>query len=185
MEEEKQTFGFRQRWFPSPEDAEELKGQRDEKKGRAYSSFEIPMIDFFGRWVRTLAVGGFLTWITLWGGCNLAFNNYEYSKGTRTGMINKFSERGLIWKTYEGQMALEGMVSGGSYAGANVWDFSLDRQRRHGENTEELTKEIQTYLESGTKVKVDYIEPLRTWPWRSGTNYLIQKVVPIKSKEEQ
>lgn len=140
---------------------------------------------FFGRWIRTIAVGGFLGWSTLWGGYKLVFNDYEYSKGTRTGMINKFSEKGLIWKTYEGQMALEGMVSNKGYAGANVWDFSLDRQKRHREDTEELAKKIQSYLESGTKVKVNYIEPFTTWPWRSGTNYLIQKVEPIKAEEEK
>lgn len=104
-------------------------------------------------------------------------------------MINKFSKKGLIWKTYEGQMALEGITSSDSYVGANVWDFSLDRQARHGENIDELSKKIQTYLESGQKVKIDYIEPFTTWPWRSETNFLIQNVSPslkaVKVEKEQ
>lgn len=173
MESEKQTF--RQRWFPNMDDAYEA------SKNKGYGDLGC----FFGRWARTVLVSGVLAWATLWGGCNLAGNDFEYSKGARTGMINKFTEKGLIWKTYEGEMALEGIVSGENYSGANVWDFSLDNQSRHGENREELAKKIQSYLESGTKVKVTYVEPFTTWPWRSGTNYLIQSVEPIKPRAEK
>lgn len=170
MESEKQTF--KQRWFPNIDDAEESGGDK------WYGDIGC----FFGRWARTFLVGGALTWMTLWGGCNIVGNDFEYSKGTRTGMVNKFAQKGIIWKTYEGQMALEGIVSGGNYAGANVWDFSLDNQSRHGENRDELAKKIQDYLESGTKVKVNYIEPWTTWPWRSESNYLIQSVEPVGEK---
>ncbi len=109
-------------------------------------------------------------------------NNYEYSKGTRVGVINKFSERGTFWKTWEGQLALEGIVSSGNNVGANVWDFSLDRQHRHGEDIKFIGEKIQKYLESGTKVKVTYTQPWVSWPWRSGTDYLVQSVDPIEPK---
>ncbi|KAF0200154.1 MAG: hypothetical protein FD167_5758, partial [bacterium] len=82
---------FREKWFPSISD-------------------DIEVGTMLGRYARTLSIGGFLIVTTAWGGYNLLFNNYEYSKGTRSGMINKFSEKGLIWKTYEGQMAFEGIV---------------------------------------------------------------------------
>ena len=169
MESEKQSF--RQRWFPNMGDSEEAGSDK------WYGDVGC----FFGRWARTAVVGATLSWLTIWGGCNIAGNNFEYSEGARTGMINKFTKKGLIWKTYEGEMALEGMVSGENYSGANVWDFSLDREARHGEKTEALVKKIQGYLDTGTKVKVTYTEPFITWPWRSGTNYLIQNVEPIKS----
>ena len=35
------------------------------------------------------------------GGCKV-LNNYEYSSGSRAGMVNKMSHKGIIWKTYEG-----------------------------------------------------------------------------------
>jgi hypothetical protein len=43
-------------------------------------------------------------------GCPVA-NSWKYSEGTRVGMVNKISQKGAIWKTHEGQMALEGIVS--------------------------------------------------------------------------
>lgn len=117
-----------------------------------------------------------------WGACNAVGNNIDYSRGERTGMINKVSERGLIWETYEGQLALEGIVSGNGSSGANVWDFSLDRQAKHGEDTQELVQKLREYMRTGQKVKVTYIEQLSTWPWRSETDYLIQDVEPIKAE---
>ncbi|MBI2666533.1 hypothetical protein HYX13_02885 [Candidatus Woesearchaeota archaeon] len=110
-------------------------------------------------------------------------NNITYSEGVRVGMINKFSNRGLFWKTYEGEMALEGIASGENSVGANVWRFSLDRYAKHGEDVKTLVKEVLSYAESGTKAKVTYVEPLVTWPWRSGTDYLVQSIEPIEEKK--
>lgn len=119
------------------------------------------------------------------GGCNM-LNNYEYSSGSRAGMINKISKKGFLWKTYEGQMALEGIVSSGESMGANVWDFSIDNQARHGENVNELSKKLNEALESGQKVKVNYIEVWGGWPWRGSTGHYVQSIEPIiKTKAEK
>ncbi len=114
-------------------------------------------------------------------GCNIG-NNIEYSNGGRVGVINKFTKKGLIWKTYEGEMALEGIVSSGGAMGANIWQFSLDNQARHGENIGELANKIDDYLKGGAKVRIDYVEPWTAWPWRSGTDYLVQKIEPMQDK---
>lgn len=173
---EKKKFTLRQKWFPNYDDAVEITNQKEEtcdyKKDYSY------LFQLFGRWARTLFLSGAL----IWGGYQGIGNNIKYSEGTRTGMINKISEKGLIWKTSEGQIALEGIVSGNNMIGANVWDFSIDRQSRHGENKKELVKKMRKYIDSGTKVKVDYIEPLTTWPWRSETDYLIQSIETVEKK---
>ncbi|MBI4440687.1 hypothetical protein HY639_00825 [Candidatus Woesearchaeota archaeon] len=137
-----------------------------------YNGFNV----FLGRWARTLGLAAALGWGTFQG----VGNDYVYSEGIRTGMINKFSHRGVVWKTYEGEMALEGIASRGNYTGANVWRFSLDNQARHGENVDDLAQKIRTSLEANQKVKVSYIEPLTTWPWRSETDYLVVKVEPVQ-----
>ena len=38
---------------------------------------------------------------------------YGYSDGQRTGDIYKFSKKGIIWKSWEGEMYLGGLVSSG------------------------------------------------------------------------
>jgi|SRR3989338_500614 len=105
-------------------------------------------------------------------------NNYICSEGSRVGQINKFSKKGVIWKTYEGTLALQGL----SNQGANLWDFSIDRQARQGENVEKLAEDVQKYLDSQELVKVTYKEPWATWPWRSDTDYLIQKIEAAEKK---
>ena len=116
------------------------------------------------------------------GGC-ASCNNYDYSDGVRVGVINKSSKKGYVWKTYEGQMALEGIVSTGETVGANVWHFSIDKKARHGENVEELTTRLNQFLESGTKVKIKYIEAGCPWPTRGETSYYIQGVEHATKKE--
>lgn len=116
--------------------------------------------------------------ISLIGGGECA-NRYEYSSGTRTGMINKISKKGLFWKTFEGQMALEGIVSGGGQSGANVWDFSIDGSERQGENEYLLAKKAEEALQTGSKVRIKYHQPLWTWPWRGSTSYFIQSIEPM------
>ena len=130
---------------------------------------------------RTLALGAFFVGSLALGPCNF-LNNYEYSSGERTGMINKISKKGLVWKTYEGQMALEGISSTGGSVGANLWDFSIDGQARHGENAERIVQDIKRYMQSGQKVRVIYVEPVTTWPWRSKTDYLVQSVDSVGSR---
>ena len=133
------------------------------------------------RWVRTLALTGAL----IWGVYQGIGNNIEYSRGEMTGMINKVSEKGLLWKTYEGQLALEGIVSRDNSVGANVWNFSLDRQARRGEDTQKIVTELQGFMRDGTKVVVAYNQPFAAWPWRSKTRHLIQRVEPAGKAEQQ
>ena len=110
-------------------------------------------------------------------------NRTEYSNGLRVGVVNKFTEKGLFWKTYEGEMALEGITSSGSTSGANVWDFSLDGNREHGEDTEALATKIRTYAESATKVSMTYRQSFFHWPWRGSTDYWVQTIEPVTGQK--
>ena len=60
-----EKFTFRQRWFPGIDDSEKF------SKDKWYAE----VIDFFGRYVRTAAVGSAL----LWAGCQAVGNSVEYS----------------------------------------------------------------------------------------------------------
>ncbi len=82
-------------------------------------------------------------------------------------------------------MALEGLVSGGGHAGANVWDFSIDGSARNGENSEELVRKLEQALNNGSKVKITYRQPLLKWPWRGDTSYFILNVEPINDEQSK
>ncbi len=112
-------------------------------------------------------------------GCGSITNSWKYSEGDRVGMVNKVSKKGAIWKTNEGQMALEGIVSGGGSTGANVWDFSIDNYLPD-DKQDELIKQLNTAMNAEQKVKIHYTEMFCTFPWRSGSNVLIQSVKPIQ-----
>jgi hypothetical protein len=129
---------------------------------------------------RTLASG--LVALTLLcggvGGCTAITNNWQTSEGDRVGMVNKISKKGIFWKTYEGQMALEGVASGGNSVGANTWDFSIDNYLAT-EKQEDYTNQLRRVMDSGQKVKIHYKEMLCTFPWRSGSGVLIESIQPL------
>ena len=51
-----------------------------------------------------------------------------YSEGIRVGSVQKFSQRGFVNKSWEGELVMEGTKfkgSNGSVRGGNVWAFSV------------------------------------------------------------
>lgn len=99
-----------------------------------------------------------LTGYTYW------FYYRSYGDGFREGYFQKFSRKGNIFKTYEGELVLEGFGSRGMPKGtnfsANYFYFSaVDEQI-----ADSLEKSI------GKTIKVHYTQYLRSLPWR-GDNY--------------
>jgi hypothetical protein len=84
-----------------------------------------------------------------------------YSEGIRTGELIKISSKGVLFKTWEGELS-QGI------SGAQIFKFSiLDKD----EKVIEDLKEFQ-----GKYVKVTYVERYRTFPWWGDTNYFVTKV---------
>jgi hypothetical protein len=113
------------------------------------------------------------------GGCPI-LNSWHYSEGDRVGMVNKISKKGLIWETYEGEMVLEGIVSDGKASGANTWDFAVDNYLPVSKR-DELKKKVEDSMNAQQKVKIHYVQQASTYPWRSGSNALIQTIEPIST----
>ncbi|MBS3093386.1 hypothetical protein J4456_02265 [Candidatus Pacearchaeota archaeon] len=65
-----------------------------------------------------------------------------------------------------------------------MWDFSINRTARNGENVEELVENIQKYLDTQETIKITYREPMCVWPWRAGTRDLIQDIEPITERNQ-
>ena len=111
----------------------------------------------------------------------------DYSDGDRIGVIQKFSHKGFLVKTWEGDMLLGGIVShdsstvdsGGNVhtsvtMGTNVWSFTVENPA--------LVEQVQHYMNAGIPVRVTYHQELMASPFRTETagNYFLVGVTPIQ-----
>lgn len=88
-------------------------------------------------WLPLLAVvlGGAWTWFAL---------SWSYSEGERAGVLQKFSRKGWICKTYEGELAL--YIVGG--VAPEIWYFST--------RDPELARQLSSNV--GRQIRVHYSE---------------------------
>ena len=97
------------------------------------------------------------------------FNYYfPYSKGFRAGELVKFSNKGVIFKTWEGEMS-QGVSE------STRFFFSVKK------NNKTIIDQLSNF--QGKKVKLTYSERYFTFPWVSETNYFIEKVEDEKLLE--
>jgi hypothetical protein len=84
-----------------------------------------------------------------------------YSEGVRSGELIKISSKGVLFKTWEGEIS-QGI------SGAQIFKFSvLDKD-------EKVIEQLKGF--QGKYVKVTYVERYRTFPWWGDTNYFITEV---------
>ncbi len=77
----------------------------------------------------------------------------HYSDGERTGIVVKLSKKGLIWKTWEGQMNLGAMsTDGGGMAVPSTFEFSV--------SDETVVHQIQEAAKTGSRITLHYDQPL-------------------------
>ena len=84
-----------------------------------------------------------------------------YSEGVRSGELIKISNKGVLYKTWEGEIS-QGI------SGAQIFKFSVESGEK--ESIEKLQK-LQ-----GRYVKVTYIERFGSFFWLGDTKYFITKV---------
>ncbi len=100
------------------------------------------------------------------------FYNYAvYDEGVRAGIVVRISKKGVIFKTYEGQLNLE---SFGALRGTNpiasTFDFSVSG------SDENVIKDLEAASLSGERVNLKYIKRYGSFPWRGETQYFIIQV---------
>lgn len=96
-----------------------------------------------------------------------AFVNFTYSEGSRTGLLYKFSKKGYVFKTWEGELNLGGVSQQNNTIMNNIWTFSV----KIGEDAAIDT--LQNY--EGKRVKLWYKEKMGHFPWQGETNYFVYK----------
>ena len=104
-----------------------------------------------------LALGGFIYWKYY----------FTYSEGNRTGLLQKFSYKGTIFKTYEGELILSSIRSTGNITLASEKFFFSVR-----------SKEVASKLENmqGHFITVHYKMKNGTLPWQGDSRYLVDSV---------
>ena len=87
-----------------------------------------------------------------------------YSEGYRSGQLVKVSYKGLIFKTYEGQLS-QGVSDG------QVFRFSIE------DNEERVIKLLQDF--QGHTVRLKFKERYTTFPWWGDTKYFVVDVEKV------
>jgi len=84
-----------------------------------------------------------------------------YSEGVKAGELIKLSKKGVILKTWEGEIS-QGI------SGAQIFAFSvLDKDQK-------VIDDLQKY--QGKYVKVTYVGRYKTFPWWGDTTYFVTDV---------
>ena len=99
----------------------------------------------------------------------------SYSNGYRAGEIIKFSRKGFVFKTYEGEMNLGGFRDNDQgEVTPTIWPFSVYR------SSNEVRSQIVEAMENGNKVRLYYKERYAQLFWYGDTEYFIDKVEIVK-----
>ncbi|MBD79973.1 MAG: hypothetical protein CL840_13755 [Crocinitomicaceae bacterium] len=102
----------------------------------------------------------------------------NYSTGYRVGTIIKMTKRGVIFKTYEGQLHTGGLSSdAGGETATSMWDFSVHK------DDESIRNQIEDAVDNGSRVKLYYDEKFYQWAIFGDTKYFVNKVEVIEGKQ--
>ncbi|MDC6365040.1 MULTISPECIES: 6-phosphogluconate dehydrogenase [Flavobacteriaceae] len=93
-----------------------------------------------------------------------------FSEGYRSGELIKFSRKGVLVKTWEGQIS-QGI------SGTNIFSFSVE------DSEEEIIEKMKDF--QGRYVKVAYKERYSTFFWLGDTKYFIIDIEPEESPHFQ
>lgn len=94
----------------------------------------------------------------------------NFSSGFRVGVPVKLSKKGVLVKTYEGQLNIGGLTSGEQGVIPTQWDFTVTR------TNEDVFHGIESAMEQGVRAKLYYKEKYIKLPWRGDTKYFVYQV---------
>ncbi len=95
------------------------------------------------------------------------YRTYTISEGTRSGTLVKISKKGVIFKTYEGQLHLAGSVM---MSQQSTWEFSAQNSAVYAQ--------LQQF--EGKLVKCHYRQKVDPFPWQGDTEYIVYMAEAVK-----
>jgi hypothetical protein len=112
-------------------------------------------------------LGGLLVVVLLY---SLFVMYYTYSEGNRAGKLIKFSNKGYVFKTHEGDLNLGGITTTNGGLMNQLWQFSVV--------DEEVARQLSSM--EGKEITLHYKEKLRTLPWRGDSKYIVDSIVSVR-----
>ena len=94
-----------------------------------------------------------------------------YEEGIMAGKVLRISQKGILFKTYEGKISLEsfGALKGVSPV-AETFDFSVESDQK------DVIKMLQEVALTGERVNLHYIKRYMQFSWRGETKYFVVRV---------
>lgn len=104
----------------------------------------------------------------------------SYSTGVRAGTIIKLSKKGVVFKTWEGQLSVNtfGAVKSDNQL-SEIFEFSVQKGQ------DSIYNVLQKASLSGERINLHYIERYAVLPWRGSTKYFVESVELSGNKEEE
>jgi len=98
------------------------------------------------------------------------WNYYNtYSEGNRSGILQKFSKKGNVFKTYEGELIMSSIASTGNVTIASEkFFFSVTND----------TLAQRMFGMEGKHVTVHYEQKRKHLPWNGETDYYVGAIIP-------
>lgn len=120
----------------------------------------------------------FLAIVLLLGAGVLAFLYWgTYEEGVMAGKVLRVTQKGVVFKTYEGKLNLEtfGALKGASPI-AESFDFSVEKSQT------DVIKQLEEVSLSGERVNLHFVKRFMRFFWRGDTKYFVIKVERLEAK---
>lgn len=120
----------------------------------------------------------FLAIVLLLGAGVLAFLYWgTYEEGVMAGKVLRVTQKGVVFKTYEGKLNLEtfGALKGASPI-AESFDFSVEKSQT------DVIKQLEEVSLSGERVNLHFVKRFMRFFWRGDTKYFVIKVERLEVK---
>jgi hypothetical protein len=89
-----------------------------------------------------------------------------FSDGERAGNVIKFSRKGYIFKTWEGELVQRNFSTP-----SDTWYFSVQ--------DEAMAQQINDAMAKGSRVSLHYCQKYYNFFWQGDTEYFIDKVIVV------
>lgn len=108
--------------------------------------------------------------------CAVGCGKEGFSEGDRFGVINKFSHKGMICKSWEGELNIGGLVAGANGSMTqNIWRFSV-----RPSDEANVVATLQKAAELGKRVRVHYSQAYLDPVCETDTDYFVKSVAFVE-----